>query len=856
MTIPPNIRRLPFKVESLLLPLSIAVVVATAAMFYLNWDLLRRSRTEGQRMNQVARRNDAVLSILKDLEIAQRGYLLTGDQRYLPEYQAAKKALPDAISTLSAVVVAPEQVERGRKLPPLIRDAIAEVDETLAMRDQQGTDAAAAQLLANGSQKNMDEIDQLGGEIRRSAYAKIGVFSEEIERHQNQLRNSILAGCAILAAFLGFSLQLIRMANRRREQLIRDLDDARIQLHVTLSSIGDGVVTSDSQGRVVFLNPVAEQLTGWALADATGQTVERVFPIFHELTGEVFENPARRAMRERRAIEVVSHASLVRRDGSKLAIDDSAAPILDSHNRLTGAVVVFRDMTGRREVGESLKRWGHVFQHAGFGMALFSPGEKPILEQVNPAFAAMHGYEPEEMNGKPYSMVVSPELWAAKIEALSGVAGDHVLTETMHVRKDGSRFPALSDITLVRGERGEIIYCTGYYSDISDRRRAEQELRASEERYRTTADSLPQLVWTSGADGTTEYLNNRWYEDTGLTLESAGLQGWTYFLDPEDRERCLDVWQRSLLTGETFQTECRFRKGDSAKPRWYTCRAVPIRAADGHILRWFGSCTDVHEQREATELLQRTNEALRRSNLDLEQFAYAASHDLQEPLRMVVIYSQLLREEYGDKLSGRGTTYIAFAADGALRMENLLKDLLSYARAGATDEQLNELSDSDQALQSACTNLAGQIRQSGAQITTSALPRVAIPEVYLTQIFQNLLSNSLKYKRPDIAPVIRVEALQQKGMWLFSVSDNGIGVAAEHQKQIFRVFGRLHGQDVPGTGIGLALCQRLVERNGGRIWIESEAGQGATFFFTIAGAGDRAGEALSTSAHSRERLHV
>jgi len=522
----------------------------------------------------------------------------------------------------------------------------------------------------------------------------------------------------------------------------------------------------------------------------------------------------------------------VRRDGSKLAIDDSAAPILDSENRLNGIVMVFRDVTGRKRVSESLKRWEHIFEHAGFGMAILAPGEQPTLEQVNPAFARMHGYEPRELEGKPYSLVVSPQVWPAKARALAGASGDHVFTETTHVRKDGSEFPALSDITLVRDERGEIAYCAGYYSDISDRRLAEQELRASEERYRTTADSLPQLVWTSTADGTTEYLNNRWREDTGLTLEAAGAQGWTYFLYPEDRERCLDVWKRSLGSGETFQSDCRFRRAANEKPRWYTCRAVPIRGADGRILRWFGSCTDIHELREATDLLRQVNEALKRSNLDLEQFAYAASHDLQEPLRMVVIYSQLLKEEYGDKLAGQGNTYLDFAVDGALRMENLLKDLLSYARAGAPDDHLNETADSEQAFENACANLAALIHESNAEISSGPLPRVRMPEVYLNQIFQNLLSNSLKYRRPEVAPAIRVEAHLRDGLWLFSVEDNGIGVAAEHQQQIFRVFRRLHGQDVPGTGIGLALCQKLIERSGGTIWVESKAGRGSRFCFT------------------------
>ncbi len=808
------------------------MLLAGTALYYRDSNLIQRARLEVEGLNQAAQTNEAFLSSLKDVETGQRGYLLTGDPKYLRPYHSAKKELPTLASALGTELRAPDQAERLSQLQPLVRGKIAEVDSTIAVRDQEGAEAALAIVRSDRGQQRMEAIRQLSAEIGDATQARLLVHSREVERLQDRMTEFILLTCGILAALLGISLWLIQMANRRREQLIRQLDDARVRLHVTLSSIGDGVITTDAQAVVTFLNPVAEQLTGWTLDEAKGQPMERVFPVCDEDTGEIVENPARRAMRERQAFELANRACLVRRDGSKLAIDDSAAPILDSLNQLNGIVMVFRDRTGQKRVRESLERWEHIFEHAGFGMAILAPGEQPTLMQVNPAFAGMHGYEPCELEGKLYSLVVSPEVWPAKARALAGASGDHVLTETTHVRKDGSEFPALSDITLVRNERGEIAYCAGYYSDISDRRRAEQELRVSEERYRTTADSLPQLVWTSTADGTTEYLNNRWQEDTGLTLEAAGEQGWAYFLHPEDRERCLDVWKRSLGSGETFQSDCRFRRAENEKPRWYTCRAVPIRAADGRILRWFGSCTDVHEQREATDLLQQANEALKRSNLDLEQFAYAASHDLQEPLRMVVIYSQLLKEEYGDKLTGQGNMYLDFAVDGALRMENLLKDLLSYARAGAPDDHLNETADSEQAFKTACTNLAALIQQSNAEISSTPLPRVRMPEVYLNQIFQNLLGNSLKYRQADVAPVVRVEARRQDGMWLFSVKDNGIGVAAEHQKQIFGVFRRLHGQDVPGTGIGLALCQKLIERSGGTIWIESSAGQGSVFCFT------------------------
>jgi PAS domain S-box-containing protein len=466
-------------------------------------------------------------------------------------------------------------------------------------------------------------------------------------------------------------------------------------------------------------------------------------------------------------------------------------------------------------------------------MAVLTLGENPSLEQVNPAFAQMHGYTADELRGTPLSTVVSPTAWKTECEGLTAAESDgHLLLETRHRRKDGSDFPTLADVTVVRSVRGTVLYGTGYYSDITERVNAEDELRKNEARFRTLADSLPQLVWTTLPDGTPDYFNSRWEDETGLNLEATEGQGFLYFLHADDRERCLAEWKNAIAQGTVFQTECRLRGANAH--RWHICRAIPVRSADGRITRWFGSCTDIDEQKKAVEALRASKDELQRSNTDLEQFAFAASHDLQEPLRMVVIYSQLLQEEYGALLKGKGATYLNFAVDGALRMERLLKALLAYSRATSPTEPAPPggvpLSD---AVQRAMANLAIQIAENRASISVGNLPRVNVPEVHMIQVFQNLISNAIKYKRQDVDPVIAISAEPQHGHWLFSVRDNGIGIDKQYQEHIFRVFGRLHGSEYPGTGIGLALCQRLIERYAGRIWVESDPGSGSTFFFTL-----------------------
>ena len=222
---------------------------------------------------------------------------------------------------------------------------------------------------------------------------------------------------------------------------------------------------------------------------------------------------------------------------------------------------------------------------------------------------------------------------------------------------------------------------------------------------------------------------------------------------------------------------------------------------------------------------------LRRSNADLEQFAYVASHDLQEPLRMVASYMQLLRRRYSDKLGDDAQDFIEFAVDGAQRMQRLIDDLLAYSRIG-TRGAPPEPTDSEAAFDRAMDLLEARIEETGADVTRGPLPGVMGDSGQLVQLFQNLLSNAIKYSKRE--PRIRVDATASDGVWRFAVRDNGIGIEAQYNERIFELFRRLHGRDeYSGTGIGLAICKKIVERHGGNIWVESESDSGSTFYFTL-----------------------
>jgi signal transduction histidine kinase len=237
-------------------------------------------------------------------------------------------------------------------------------------------------------------------------------------------------------------------------------------------------------------------------------------------------------------------------------------------------------------------------------------------------------------------------------------------------------------------------------------------------------------------------------------------------------------------------------------------------------------------RRQVEENLARKAEELARSNSDLEQFAYVASHDLQEPLRMVAAYTQLLGERYRGKLDADADKFIGYATEGATRMQVLIQDLLAFSRVGRNGGS-SESIDCNAVMKDVLQTLAGVIEESGAVVAQGELPAVWADRTQMSQVFQNLIGNALKFRGSD-PPVISIQAEKTGQHWLFSVSDNGIGIAPEHADNIFVVFQRLHARtEYPGNGIGLAICKKIVERAGGRIWVESQVGSGSTFKFTM-----------------------
>jgi len=362
------------------------------------------------------------------------------------------------------------------------------------------------------------------------------------------------------------------------------------------------------------------------------------------------------------------------------------------------------------------------------------------------------------------------------------------------------------------------------------------ELHASEDRYRLLSETSPDMIFVIDKHNRLQYINSLAAHQFGTNPQQATGQPSQDVFGPDTVEQQAAALKHVFETGEPYSTQNQL---DSALgTRWMDTQWVPLRDDMGSIIAVMGVSRDITEARQISQALAEKAEALETSNRELERFAYIASHDLQEPLRMVTSYLQLLERRYKDKLDGDALEFIAYAVDGSSRMKALINDLLAYSRIRTRARDFVPI-DCETVLENVLQNLQIAIQETSAQITHTPLPTVLADRTQIEQLFQNLVGNALKFHGP-LTPLVHIDARRRDGHWLFSVADNGIGIEPQYFERIFIIFQRLHTrEEYAGTGIGLAVSKRIVERHGGRIWIESQPGQGTTFYFTIPVIGEK-----------------
>ena len=534
------------------------------------------------------------------------------------------------------------------------------------------------------------------------------------------------------------------------------------------------------------------------------------------------------------------------------------APILDEEGNVQYIIHTALDITAEVLAEQKIQSSGSIEKAYNFFMNApviigLVKGDSYTIEMANEGLLEVWG-RTAEVIGKPLVEAI-PELEAQGfVDLLDGV------------RTTGESFFAYEfPITLIRNGKEEVLYFDFVYKpfyedekegkasgvisvghDVTAQVLVRKALEERNKEFQFVTDFMPQMIWVTRPDGYHYYYNKQWYDYTGLTHGETEGTGWNDVFHPDDQQRAWSLWKHSLETGDPYEIEYRCRRFDGVY-RWVLGRALPFRDESGTILKWFGTCTDVHDQKMAVELLdekvrERTRE-LEHKNREMEQFTYAASHDMQEPLRKVQTFSSFLLQESGDMLDERGKLYLTKINDSVNRMKAIIDGLLQYSHQTKEDRQFIPV-DLNVIIQIIKEDLDMLIEERGAIITADKLPVIRAVPTQMNQLFSNLLTNAIKFSRPEVAPEIIVgyaevkdeQFLKEKGLdqskpyVLISVKDNGIGFEQQYAEQIFKLFKRLHGKaEYAGTGIGLSLCKKILENHEGVIWAESKTGEGATF---------------------------
>jgi PAS domain S-box-containing protein len=606
-----------------------------------------------------------------------------------------------------------------------------------------------------------------------------------------------------------------------------------------LEAAPDAMVVVNQGGEIVLLNVQAEKQFGYRRDELLGQEVKNIIPKgFAERLIADRTRSAADALAQKigTGIELTAR----RKDGSEFPIEIMLSPLESAEGTLVTAAI--RDISVRKEAEQHLAqmegRYRGLLEAAPDAMVVVNQGGEIVL--LNVRAERQFGYRRDELLGQQVKNII-PEGFAERLiaddlrsaaDALAQQIGTGI--ELMGRRKFGSEFPI--EIMLSPLESAEGILVTAAIRDISVRKEAEQHLAQMEGRYRGLLEAAPDAMVVVNQGGEIVLLNvqaekqfgYRRDELLGQMVKNIIPEGFAERLVADALRSTEDALAQQIGTGIELTA---LRKDGSEFP--IELMLSPLESAEGILVT--AAIRDITMRREAEAHLLEKVEELNRSNVELGQFAYIASHDLQEPLRMVASYTQLLSRRYRGKLDADADEFIAFAVDGASRMQRLIQDLLTYSRVGTKGQELLDTS-SEEAFGQALMNLRGAIEASGALVTHDPLPSVMADEMQLTQLFQNLVGNAIKYQSPGI-PHVHVSAAKYGAKkWTFSVQDDGLGIDSQYFDKIFGMFQRLHKrEEFAGTGIGLAICKKIVERHGGIISVESQVGQGSKFSFALMG---------------------
>ena len=619
---------------------------------------------------------------------------------------------------------------------------------------------------------------------------------------------------------------------------------------------------SDENTKIKYLSPTWYTWTGFKAEDEIGDKwMDTIYEVDRQKIIQVYKsNYAVRSVFE---VEFRMHTK------EKLIwCLGTGQPIFDKSQKFSGYVGSVTNISERKKAEEEVNRKREHERKLLYDFFMEAPaifcmlrGPEHIFEIANPLYLELIGNR--NISGKTVR------------EALPEVEGQGFFELLDDVYKNQKKFIGKEiPVSIDRGKGPEDLFITFIYqpilnslnetegilvyaNDVTEQVNAREILQGSEEKFKRLADMSPQIIWTARPDGYVDYYNRRWYEFTGFEKQFKD-NGWEQALHPDDLQNAISAWENALTTGIEYTKEYRIKQGKTNNYRWFQAKSLPYKNEEGIITQWFGTFTDIHDQKNFTAELERKvaertrqlvtlNVDLKRSNEELSQFAYIASHDLQEPLRKIMTFSNIVNEKYRENLPEGSNDYLLKINNSAKRMSMLINDLLEFSGTNRHNKEfiptnLNTI------LQHLLEDFEEEINAKNAKIIFDNLPVISAIPLQMTQLFHNLISNALKFSKKDVAPVITIASqkmkVNQKEKYhvpeknaeyiQISFCDNGIGFEDIFSDKIFIIFQRLHTKAAyEGTGIGLALCKKIAENHAGNIIAESTKNLGTCFFINL-----------------------